>query len=79
MSAAAPETIDASPHRFWLVWSPSGSNPKRWHASESAANAEAKRLAISAPGSEFFVLCASDMYVAAGLKHTILTEDDMPF
>lgn len=76
MRVAATE---ASPHRFWLVWNPSGSNPKRRHASESAANAEAKRLALSAPGSEFFVLFASDMYVAAGLKRTTFTEDDMPF
>jgi hypothetical protein len=43
--------------KFWIVWSPQGARPPSFrHATFEAAYGESKRLALQAPGSEFFVL-----------------------
>lgn len=41
---------------FWIVWNPAGRNPTFRHRSESAAVAEAERLARENPGQTFVVL-----------------------
>lgn len=43
---------------FWLVWNPTGSNPRYRHDSESAAIHEAERLAKLNPTEQFFVVRA---------------------
>jgi len=47
--------------RFWLVWTPNGSNPCFRHSAESLARTEAERLARRAPGQEFFVVEAKSL------------------
>ncbi|WP_374412679.1 hypothetical protein [Novosphingobium colocasiae] len=41
---------------FWLVWNEDGRTPMFKHPSRDAAEAEAARLAASAPGCSFHVL-----------------------
>jgi hypothetical protein len=41
---------------FWFVWSPAGFPPRHRHATRQAAEDEAQRLALAAPGHEFLVL-----------------------
>lgn len=43
---------------FYLVWNPEGMNPRVRHDSFGRAAEEAKRLALSNPGKEFFVMQA---------------------
>lgn len=45
---------------FFLVWTKEGRNPKKSHTSWTAADAEAKRLAIKYPGKKFFVVAARE-------------------
>ena len=42
--------------RFWVVWSPSGTNPTKKHETSDSARTEAERLAVKHPNLEFFVL-----------------------
>lgn len=69
--------------RFWLVWSPTGERSPRYrHADRALAIVEARRLARANPGTEFFVLGATDHLVVDALKHTALVDepvDDIPF
>lgn len=43
---------------FYMVWNPNGRPPSFKHDSLKCAEDEAKRLARTVPGQEFFVLCA---------------------
>lgn len=42
--------------RFWFVWRNEGGYPFVRHPTETAAYAEANRLAMRHPGSDFYVL-----------------------
>lgn len=44
--------------RFWFVWTKQGYVPRRCHNTETAAHAEAERLARKHPGQKFIVLRA---------------------
>ena len=43
---------------FYMVWNPSGAQPRHQHASLELAEKEAERLAKSNPGEYFYVLQA---------------------
>lgn len=54
MDAHAPK-----PPSFYLVWSPQGTTPPSCrHLSQASADTEAKRLAKTNPGKQFYVLLA---------------------
>jgi hypothetical protein len=48
--ATAPEP------KFWVVWSPTGSNPSVRHSSEMSAENEANRLRSMYPHRKFYVM-----------------------
>jgi hypothetical protein len=53
-------TFDAAERlKFWVVWSPQGRTPTVQHWNRASADTEAKRLAQTHPGQDFFVLKAS--------------------
>lgn len=43
-------------HQFWMVWSPQGRAPTYRHDTWESAVNEARRLARTVPGNEFYVL-----------------------
>lgn len=43
---------------FWCVWCPDGRSPTVKHSTMESAVKEAKRLALTCPGLQFFVLSA---------------------
>jgi hypothetical protein len=65
--------------KFWVVWSPQGGPPTVRHASLAAATNEAHRLALQAPGSEFFVLEAIGVAQKVTVQWTELHEPEIPF
>lgn len=82
---AKPAPPPADEMEFWLVWSPDGRfPPSKRHASEAEARAEAKRLAASKTGSDFFVLRATSRHrvtrpVEARVEDAALGEVECPF
>lgn len=48
---------------FWVIWNPSGRNPRYRHEAIEGANTEANRLALANPGEEFYVLQATSRRV----------------
>lgn len=82
---AKPAPPPADEMEFWLVWSPDGRfPPSKRHASEAEARAEAKRLAASKTGSDFFVLRATSRHrvtppVEARVEDAVLGEVECPF
>lgn len=69
-----------SVYQFWMVWSPQGSAPTVRHLNPDSALAEAKRLAMTHRGREFYVLHSVKGYVmpAPGPEEIEIT-DDIPF
>jgi hypothetical protein len=53
--------------KFWMVWGIQRGMPHYRHASKTAAQTEAKRLASGAPGELFVVLAAVDAFVSVVL------------
>lgn len=49
------KAVEQSP-MFWFVWNEHRNLPRHKHWTEQEAKAEARRLALSAPGEEFHVL-----------------------
>lgn len=47
-----------APSPFWVVWNPARNAPFVKHESRDRAQAEAERLARTAPGESFYVLAA---------------------
>ena len=67
-------------YKFWLVWCPTGNNPKFRHQSYEGAVEEAKRLAGLNPSSEFYVLEAQDHFVHTTVQRTQLWDSNyVPF
>jgi hypothetical protein len=66
---------------FWLVWSPTGSNPPQYrHPSEEGAEQEAERLARAHPGSEFIVLQSVSSRLVESMRCLDLRpKADLPF
>lgn len=75
----------SAPHEirdaFWLVWSPTGATPpRRRHATESAATAEAERLARVHIGHAFYAVQAIALRtVPDPMQRYQLESDDLPF
>jgi hypothetical protein len=64
---------------FWIVWCPTGSQPPRHqHAGYDQAVREAERLAMSAPGQEFYVMAADTMRIVDNMKRVDFVRE-MPF
>jgi len=53
--------------KFWMVYTPGGSAPKRQHDCFAAAHGEALRLAEQNIGKEFYVLEATHVAVATAI------------
>lgn len=64
---------------FWLVWNPDGRAPTYKHHSVENAKAEAKRLAISNPGQEFFVMASIVGYTLPQPQPVEIEIDEIPF
>lgn len=64
---------------FYLVWNPTGTNPRCRHSSASSALAEAKRLAAIAPGQDFYVLHAVSVSRVKDPVETVTLSDGIPF
>jgi hypothetical protein len=65
---------------FWMVWSPQGRAPTVKHQSKESAKAEARRLAVVAPGDDFFVLKAIGGYrMPCPGPEEIIIDDGIPF
>ena len=66
---------------FWCVWCPAGQSPTVKHPTMESAVKEAKRLALTCPGMQFFVLSA--VAVAKSLEPVkvryINDYDEVPF
>lgn len=72
--------MSVEPVPFWLVWSPDGARPPRIkHESEAAARKEADRLAVSSPGSKFYVLSPVCSTVVCQHVREEFLDDGVPF
>jgi hypothetical protein len=55
----------ALPDTFYIVWNPKGPHaPRERHSSQSAAEREARRLALEHPGQDFFTMMADARFRA---------------
>lgn len=66
--------MDGQP--FYVVWSPENGPPRVRHQYRERAVSEATRLARQSPGSEFFVMMATDRFVKDEVQRTTLFRDD---
>lgn len=64
-------------HKFWLVWTQDGHNPKYRHESYQAAQKEAERLAAINPRQHFYVVEAIGFAVKTDVRFEKL--DEIPF
>jgi hypothetical protein len=48
--------MSSGPQKFWMVVNPKAEAPKQRHGTLAEATAEANRLAVKYPGSNFYVL-----------------------
>lgn len=67
--------------KVYLVWCPTHEMPKRIHPSFDVASREARRLAHTRPGAEFYVMAALAVATVRdpiSFEEFILTRD-MPF
>lgn len=55
---------------FYMVWNPSGYNPKVKHSSYAKALNEATRLSQKNPGQRFFVLVSTNEVLTEMTVHT---------
>lgn len=73
--------------KFWMVWNVQRNAPRYKHASKAAAQAEARRLSVNAPGELFVILAAVEAVIAPVLdpqtvklvKPKAEPGDDIPF
>ena len=63
---------------FFVVWNPSGGNPRYRHTTERLARHEAIRLARENPGQSFFVLEAKSVSKSVEPVTTVVF-DEIPF
>lgn len=76
--------LNVADHRpFFLVWSPTGpTSPRVRHSTRDEAKQVAESMARTHRGQEFFVVVATDRFVATDVTHTQLVgaaDDDIPF
>lgn len=68
--------------QFWVVWREHGGSPTYKHFEKRHAQDEARRLAKQCPGSQFFILKATDGVRAEDPKTTrirLVPSNDVPF
>lgn len=64
---------------FWLVWSPAGFPLSDRHPTRQAAEEQAQRLALAAPGREFFVLAPVSRIALTSVDRYWSQETGAPF
>lgn len=64
---------------FFVVWNPARGAPQYRHASLGGAVTEAERLALKAPGEDFYVLHAIKLSRSPKPVETVDLDDGIPF
>lgn len=70
---------------FYVVWNPKHGPPSHRHEGRLSATVEAKRLAMTSPGAEFFVLHAvavcrkPEPVETISLDGHVVEDDGLPF